>query len=228
MAILTTSGRAALAAAIKQQPLHLALGEGETSWDTPKEISGAFDAENKLQTGSTHISDVVVKSGSTTYDINDDYTVNASTGTINRVITGFIPEGGEVTVSFMANHPPEDTGRTALLREVGRRVVDEVHFVSPDPLGEIVVPTGRYTISTAHTNHLFVRVRFDFEDASTSTIREQGLFVGTVTDDTLPVGQKLFIPTQIEDPGILLILQHSVPIVRQPSTRETFEFVVTF
>jgi len=29
MAILTTSGRAALAAAIKQQTLHLALGEGD-------------------------------------------------------------------------------------------------------------------------------------------------------------------------------------------------------
>ena len=116
MAILTTSGRAALAAAIKQQPLHLALGEGETSWDTPREISGAFDAENKLQTGSTHISGVVVKSGAATYSIGDDYTVNAATGTLNRVITGTIPEGGEVTVSVMAGRPPEDTGRTALLR----------------------------------------------------------------------------------------------------------------
>lgn len=228
MAILTTSGRAALAAAIKQQPLHLALGEGETSWDTPREISGAFDAENKLQTGSTHISGVVVKSGAATYSIGDDYTVNAATGTLNRVITGTIPEGGEVAVSFMAGRPPEDTGRTALLREVGRRVVDEVHFVTPDAQGEIVVPTGRYTISIEPTNHLFVRVRFDFEDAATNTIREQGLFVGTETNEGLPVGQKFFIPAQIEEPGILLILQHSVPIVRQPSTRETFEFVVTF
>ncbi len=34
MAILTASGRAALAAAIKQQTLHLALGEGDPLWDT--------------------------------------------------------------------------------------------------------------------------------------------------------------------------------------------------
>jgi hypothetical protein len=59
-------------------------------------------------------------------------------------------------------------------------------------------------------------------------VREQGLFVGTQTDTALPVGQKFFIPAQITDPGILLVLQNSVPIVRQPSTRETFEFVVTF
>ena len=54
------------------------------------------------------------------------------------------------------------------------------------------------------------------------------LFVGTQTDPVLPIGQKFFIPAQITDPGILLVLQNSVPIVRQPSTRETFEFVVTF
>jgi hypothetical protein len=44
----------------------------------------------------------------------------------------------------------------------------------------------------------------------------------------LPVGQKFFVPSQVVEPGILLVLQNSVPIVRQPSTRETFEFVVTF
>jgi len=71
-------------------------------------------------------------------------------------------------------------------------------------------------------------VRFDFEDAATSIVREQGLFVGTTVDDVLPIGQKFFAPTRIADPGILLVLQNSVPIVRQPSTRETFEFVVTF
>jgi hypothetical protein len=161
MAILTTSGRAALAAAVKQQALHLAIGEGDPSWD--------------------------------------------------------------------GQHPPsESTAQTALLREVGRRVVDEVHFVSAAAEGEIVVPTGRFSISSDPTNNLFIRVRFDFEDAATSTIREQALFVGTVTKPELPLGQKYFSPTDLLEAGILLVLENSVPIVRQPSTRETFEFVVTF
>ena len=107
-------------------------------------------------------------------------------------------------------------------------MVDEVHFVAADPEGEIVVPTGRYRLVAEPTNHLFIRVRFDFEDAATSVVREQGLFVGTQTDPELALGQKFFIPAQITDAGILLVLQNSVPIVRQPSTRETFEFVVTF
>jgi hypothetical protein len=159
MAILTSSGRAALAAAVKQQALHLSIGEGDELWSTP---------------------------------------------------------------------PSEQTAQTALLKEVGRRVIDEVYFVETNANGEIAVPSGRFSISSAPTNNLFIRCKFDFTDASTSTIREQALFVGTVTNPALPVGQKYFLPTDLVDAGILLVLENSSPIIRQPSTRETFEFVVTF
>lgn len=230
MAILTASGRAALAAAIKQQTLHLALGEGDPLWDTTKAISTPFDAKGVITLGVTHLADIRVTSldDQTAYLLDVDYSAHARDGVIRRLPGSTIPEGGDVTVHFKIEHPPESIGQTALLREVGRRVVDEVHFVIADPEGEIVVPTGRYRLSVDPTNHLFIRVRFDFEDAATSVVREQGLFVSTQTDPALPIGQKFFIPAQVTDPGILLVLQNSVPIVRQPSTRETFEFVVTF
>ena len=230
MAILTASGRAALAAAIKQQTLHLALGEGDLLWDTTKAISSSFDEAGVIELGFMHLADIRVTSlnDQTEYALDIDYSANAREGVIRRLPASTIPEGGDVTVHFKIEHPPESIGQTALLREVGRRVVDEVHFVTADPEGEIVVPTGRYRLSADPTNHLFIRVRFDFEDAATSVVREQGLFVGCATDPALPIGQMFFVPSQITDPGILLVLQHSVPIVRQPSTRETFEFVVTF
>ena len=209
MAILTTSGRAALAAAIKAQTLHLALGEGDPLWDTTKAISTPFDAEGVIALGVTHLADIRVTSlnDQTEYLLDVDYSANAREGVIRRLPASAIPEGGDVTVHFKIEHPPESIGQTALLREVGRRVVDEVHFVTADPEGEIVVPTGRYRLSADPTNHLFI---------------------STQTDPELPLGLKFFLPTQVTDPGILLVLQHSVPIVRQPSTRETFEFVVTF
>ena len=230
MAILTTSGRAALAAAIKAQTLHLALGEGDPLWDTTKSISTPFDETGVIELGFTHLAEIRVTSldDQTEYLLDGDYSAHAREGVIRRLPASTIPEGGDVTVHFKIAHPPESIGQTALLREVGRRVVDEVHFVTADAQGEIVVPTGRYRLSVDPTNHLFIRVRFDFEDAATSVVREQGLFVGTQTDPALPIGQKFFIPAQITDPGILLVLQNSVPIVRQPSTRATFEFVVTF
>lgn len=230
MAILTASGRAALARAIKQQTLHLALGEGDPLWDTTRAISTPFDEAGVIELGVTHLADIRLTSldDQTVYLRDVDYSAHARDGVIRRLPDSAILEGGDVTVHFKIEHPPEIIGQTALLREVGRRVVDEVHFVTADAQGEIVVPTGRYRISVDPTNHLFIRVRFDFEDAATSVVREQGLFVGTQTDAALPIGQKFFPPTQITDPGILLVLQNSVPIVRQPSTRETFEFVVTF
>jgi hypothetical protein len=230
MAILTASGRAALAAAIKQQTLHLALGEGDPVWDTTRAVSTAFDAGDLIALGFTYLEEVRVTSldEGTTYTRDVDYSVDAREGLIRRLSGSAIPEQGDVTVRFKVGRAPEPIDQTALLREVGRRVVDEVHFVAADAQGEIVVPTGRYRLSTTPTNHLFIRVRFDFEDAAASTIREQGLFVGTQTDPSLPPGQKYFVPSQVIEPGILLLLQNSVPIVRQPSTRETFEFVVTF
>lgn len=230
MAILTASGRAALAAAIKEQTLHLALGEGDPLWDTNREIGTAFDAAGLIDLGALHLIDIRVTSldGHTLYALDVDYSANAREGLIRRLPASTIPEQGEVWVRFKIGHPPEPVVQTALLREVARRVVDEVYFVAPDPEGVIVVPTGRYRLVPEPTNHLFIRVRFDFEDAARSVVREQGLFVGTQTDPLLPIGQKLFAPTQLTDPGILLVLQNSVPIVRQPSTRETFEFVVTF
>ncbi len=230
MAILTTSGRAALAAAIKQQTLHLALGAGDPLWDTQKSITAAFDADGLIDLGFAHLADIRVTSldGNTVYERDGDYSANAREGILTRLPASTLPSDAEVTVSFKIEHPPEAIAQTGMLAEVGRRIVDEVHFVASDPEGENVVPTGRYRLSTEPNNHLFIRVRFDFEDAATSVVREQGLFVGCSTDPELPPGQKFFIPVQVVDPGILLVLQHSVPIVRQPSTRETFEFVVTF
>jgi len=230
MAILTASGRAALAAAIKQQTLHLALGEGDPLWDTTRSISTSFDEAGVINLGFPHLADIRVTSldGHTEYALDADYSANAREGVLRRLPASTIPERGAVTIDFTVSHPPEPIGQTALLREVGRRVINETHFVAADPQGEIVVPTGRYRLSSEPTNHLFIRVRFDFDDAATSVLREQGLFVGTQTDPALPIGQRFFNPAQITQPGILLVLQNSVPIVRQPSTRETFEFVVTF
>lgn len=52
--------------------------------------------------------------------------------------------------------------------------------------------------------------------------------VGTEVKEGLPPGQRYFEPKDIENPGILLLLEHTVPLIRTASTRETFSFVITF
>ncbi|MCG5240443.1 hypothetical protein ACIU1J_02170 [Azospirillum doebereinerae] len=245
MAILTRSGRAALAAAIKAQPLHIALGEGNPDWDTTKSGAFTFTSDTLVLphhglsavsvTSPGYVPGTVDEAGNpvtppegTLYAAGVDYTLDAAAGTLIRLAGGAIVAGAQIHATYRVDRPAEDPAATALRAEVGRRLVEEVAFVTPDPDGGIVVPTGRYAVSTNPTQHLFVRVRFDFADAATVTVREQALFVGSLTDPALPAGQRYFSAAEVVEPGILLLLQHSVPIVRQPSTRETFEFVVTF
>jgi hypothetical protein len=160
MAVLTKSGRSAIAASIKNQAIHLAWGEGLEAWDSLMEA--------------------------------------------------------------------EDVMATELVNEVGRRKADEVLFVEGDDDGELITPTGRFKAVNYPTNNLFMRFTFDFENASNKTIRELGVFIDTITNPDLSVGQMYFEPTDITDPGILLVLERTVPLIRTPATRESFSFVVTF
>ena len=48
MAILTKSDRAAIAASIKQQPIHLTWGTGDTTWESTYTVTKTF-ASNKIE-----------------------------------------------------------------------------------------------------------------------------------------------------------------------------------
>ena len=111
---------------------------------------------------------------------------------------------------------------------VGYRKAAQVSFVAPDAAGSISLPAGRYEISVEQTNYLYLRFTLDFEDASTATIRETGIFLDTLTDPLLPAGQMFFLPGEVTAPGTLYLLEHVAAIIRTPATRETFEFVLTF
>lgn len=160
MAILTDSGRAAVAQSIKDRPIHLAWGSGSVDWDITQ--------------------------------------------------------------------PPESISTSELLAEVGRRKVTQAMFCSPDPLGEIVVSEGRFTISQTPTKYLYLRFAFDFLDAQDATIRELGVFVGTVAKSTTPAGQDYLLPEDIESPGQLLVLEYIQKLQRSPQIRQQFEFVIQF
>lgn len=122
----------------------------------------------------------------------------------------------------------EETTQTELFREIGRRIVDETYYVVGDDQGTLVTPSGRWRISENPTHQLYVSTRFDYTDGNGYTIREYGLFLNTVVDSNLPIGQRYFLPTDIEDPGELLMLENCVPLIRTGDTRHTCSFVVTF
>lgn len=125
--------------------------------------------------------------------------------------------------------PAEAITATALTTAIGYRKHTQVDHVVEDVNGSISVPSGRYEISSTETNLLYLKFNMDFQDASTDTIRETGIFLDTVTDPNLPAGQMFFsAATEIQATGTLYLLEHVAAIIRTAATRETFEFVLEF
>ena len=159
-AVLTTSGRIAIATAIKARTAHLAWGTGSTGW-------------------------------------------------------GNTPPA-----------PPANT--TALVAEIARRKATLVDYCAPNANGDINVPEGRFAVSATPTNNLYFKFFFEFDEAVGSTIREQAIFLDTAATAGTPSGQFYLLPANVQSPGTLLVAQRTAPIIREITTRQLFEFVVTF
>ncbi len=125
----------------------------------------------------------------------------------------------------------------SLLTELGRRAITAIGYAVPDADGEIVIPVGhlpsgdvevaRYSAVLEPSPFLYLRVNFDFADASNAVVREVGVFLGTVLKEGLPAGQKYFLPTDLDNSGRLLAIQRLDPMIeRSPAVRQTFEFVL--
>ncbi|UJQ21370.1 hypothetical protein L2227_02005 [Wolbachia endosymbiont of Delia radicum] len=227
MSILTQSGRAAIAASIKEQSLHLAWGSGDSSSGSSHQVEKVF-VEGEIALDHHTIKDVRVFTGQTTYQPSIDYIVDSSTGVIKLAENSSITANSAVTVEYSESTPPELITSEKLLNELGRRTADEVLFCIGDENGELITPTGRFKPSNVPTNNLYLKFTFDFNDAANQVIRELGVMVGTKVKEGLPIGQRYFEPKDVENPGILLVLEHTVPLIRTAATRETFSFVVTF
>lgn len=160
MAIITESGRIAVAASVKSQQIHMAWGTGDPLWDSSPE--------------------------------------------------------------------PEDVGATALLNEIGRRRVTQTLFCTPSPTGELIVPSGRFSVSEVPTKYIYLRFSFDFDDAPSETIRELGVFVGTQLKPGVPEDKEYVEPSEIESPGQLLVIEHILAMPRSDEVRQQFEFVIQF
>jgi hypothetical protein len=174
MGLITEAGRAAMAKAIKEQSLFLALGRGSSSWG-----NGA--------------------------------------------------------------PPLEDIESVGLLDEIGRRALTRSLYVVPDENGDIEVPvstaqnqdgswsveTERFSASETPTRHLYVEFAMDYTDAVDETVRELGLYVGSVLKPNLPEGQMFFQDSDFSSEGLLFEIEHKRPYIREVNRRTTFAWVVT-
>lgn len=123
---------------------------------------------------------------------------------------------------------PESPGLTQLVAEVGRRLATNVRFALPDSDGEIALPEGNFAVSPTPTKYLLLNFDFDYGDAVGQDIREHGIFVGTVTNAGVPPETPYLVPSQIDDPGRMLVVERVAKYPRTNSTRQRFTYVIQF
>ncbi|NEW96911.1 hypothetical protein [Rhodopseudomonas sp. BR0G17] len=230
MATMVTSGKAALAVALKSRDIHFAWGRGETWWNADIDITAAFaGTPQAIVLPHAPVAEVVVSpaAGGEPFVENDDFVWDAASGRITRVITGAIPSGATVKIAGKYGRPDPASSLTALIDEVGRRVASTVITVVPDPDGPLSTSDGNYwTASATPTRFLYLSVLFDFAEAADQVIREVGVFVDTVRKAGIPTAQPHLLPAEIQSPGLQLIAHRRKPLIRDPVTRQGFSFVI--
>jgi len=146
---------------------------------------------------------------------------------LSQSATMFLAWGaGDVAWDADLGSYPVTDDMTALVAEVGRRMLTYACFATPDEGGELFTPSGNFTESADPTPYLFARFSFDTVDSPTATIREVGLFFYCTTVAGLPAGQKYFLPAQVEDPGILVAVERFVGFARTSDATQNFGFVI--
>ena len=124
---------------------------------------------------------------------------------------------------------PEPTGSTALVDEIGRRLVTDIAFVQPDPDGEIELPNqDKYAVVDQPTPWLLLRATFNFEDAQGQTVREAGVFFDPLIAPGVPPGQRWVLAAEVLAPGDLYTLERRAADYRSGSVRAVEEIILPF
>ncbi|ENW4943701.1 hypothetical protein ACFLMW_003852 [Salmonella enterica] len=137
---------------------------------------------------------------------------------------------GDPAWDGLAMRPSEAPGATKLIAETGRRLITQPMYVIDDPNGKIKVSTGTFTESAKPTKFLYLRFAYDFHDGENDWIRELGVFVG---GSTIPKAQSVnnndyYLPSEVTDPGQLLVSEYIDVLKRGPQIKQQFEFVIQF
>jgi hypothetical protein len=158
----------------------------------------------------------VVK-GVTTYVVTTDYLVTGST--INWAPAGAQPnEDEEYVVTYRYATPDAND----LIEELGRKRLAKKAYVTPDPVGTILVDGELYTESEEPTRYLYLLFRFDSVIETDAVIYQVGVFINTTTSS----GNSYLEPDDVTDPGKMLLIQNIVPVTRVEGKREYFQFVL--
>lgn len=118
---------------------------------------------------------------------------------------------------------------TALVAPIGVTRLRDIQFVQPDDAGEISMADASHWATTQDaTRYLYLEFKLDLADAEPATLRENGIYHGTILDGAVPAGQ-FYIPLdQVTDLGKLIHVDRYNSIIRDGTLEQSFSFILTF
>ena len=121
---------------------------------------------------------------------------------------------------------------TDLKDEVGRTKETYKDFVTPDGAGDIEVAGQKWSISVTPTKYMYLKFTFPQDQNTTETIRQMALF----TDVQLSTGSEAvtYIDTSVDklsnmdDIGNIFETRNQIDLVRDSTTSEKYDIIITF
>lgn len=235
MSVLTNAGKLACLKFFKESTVHFAFGAGVTNWGTQAIHNVAeAPANGEVVLPHQHVSSLVITNLTSdsvgtqgTPEDQLDFFVDYNGGIVH-LNPAFAPEGDEIRIQYNHGFQEENPEATELLDEKIRKLCLTKSFVEINPNGSIVGLDGnRYSETETPTRHVYFMVWLEPNDYPNGTVREVGIFINPVVDDSLPEGQTSFTPAQIEEPGELILVANYPTIIRNQATRSQFSHILS-
>lgn len=127
--------------------------------------------------------------------------------------------------------PIPDMDATNLDELVGMKKADRVVMVMPDESGEIQYGGQRFkplTLEEAFQNKarwVYVEVNIRYDELPPVSYRQIGIF-SRVRPTNENEGKMILLPDEIEDVGILEVLNNRKVVTRQSDTKDTYEMII--
>jgi hypothetical protein len=130
--------------------------------------------------------------------------------------------------------PAADPSKTQLYEELIRRKALIKRYVKPDANGAYTTTSGKWSdslmpdgVTPLPSRYIYLYVGFDLSDVPSATLYQYGYFLGT----TPVAGQEnatVLVPSQIQSPGTLLAIENIEPVIRNATTRQVIETVMSY
>lgn len=130
--------------------------------------------------------------------------------------------------------PAVDVNQVDVEEQVAFKKVEEKKLVVPDPNGSIFYMGDRYREVQADqakaekARWVFVSTELSGNEVPLEDFRQVGLYSSTKLKSTVPVGKTAVLPNEVEDAGLLEILDNRKVTHRQEDQSEKLSLVVEF